>query len=216
VFRSGKLAVLSDRDKGKLSNVKIKTVLDLCSKDEDGTPQENFPNSKIVNIPVPVKDFKETMRRLRNQEMRKGDGVMSLQDIYLGFVEAKEQFGQALKLFTNKDNYPIVVNSSFGKDRVGYFTMLLLSALDIPEDVIRKDYMYSNEYMDFTPMASDVHKLNDDTQEAITVMLHANEALLDLVYKQIRKEYGSVDKYLSNELGFSDNDRDNLKSILLE
>jgi protein-tyrosine phosphatase len=94
--------------------------------------------------------------------------------------------------------------------------MLLLSALDIPEDVIRKDYRYSNEYLDFSPIASDVQKLNDDTQEAITVILHANDALLDLVFKKIRKEYGSIDKYLSHELGFTDKDRENLKSILLE
>jgi protein-tyrosine phosphatase len=216
VFRSGRLVALSDNDRVKLSNVKIKTVLDLCAEDEKGTPQENFPNSKIVNVPISIRNSKTTKCRLRNQEMRRGDGAMFIQDMYLGFLEEKEQFGKALKLFANKDNYPIVVNCSLGKDRVGYFTMLLLSALDIPEDVIRKDYRYSNEYLDFSPIASDVQKLNDDTQEAITVILHANDALLDLVFKKIRKEYGSIDKYLSHELGFTDKDRENLKSILLE
>ena len=217
VFRSGNMASLADKDKVKLSYLEIKTIIDLAGDEEgEATNPKDFPYSNVISIPVEVKGYMQLVDKLKNQEVMKGDGALFLQDLYLHFVEDKEEFGKALKLFADKDNYPIAINSSFGKDRVGFLTILLLSVLDIPEETIIKDYLDSNEYINILPLAPEVHKLNNDTQEAITVMLHANEALVDMVFEQIDKKYGSVDKYLSNELGLTDKERESIKDILLE
>lgn len=216
IFRSGELRALSRNDSIRLKNLKIKTVIDLRGEDEVALAPEKCNGANIISIPIPVRGKDEITRRLEEERMRKGDGLLYMQDIYLRYVtENSEQFGKALKVFLDKANYPILVSCSLGKDRTGFLTAMLLSALDIPEETILSDYMASNEYIDVRHLASMAQELNTDAQETITVLLSANETWLELAFRKIRKEYGSVDRYLSKGLHLSEKERDTLKDIIL-
>lgn len=139
-----------------------------------------------------------------------------MQDTYISYVtDESEQFGKALKVFLDKDNYPILVNCSLGKDRAGFLTAMLLTALDVPEETIMKDYMASNNHIDLRHLAYMARNLNTDAQETITVLLGADETWLDLAFHKIKKEYGSTDKYLSKGLHLTEKERDTLKDIIL-
>ncbi|MCC8095598.1 MAG: tyrosine-protein phosphatase [Tannerellaceae bacterium] len=46
-------------------------------------------------------------------------------------------------------------------------------------------------------------------------MLQTNEAYLDLAFRKIRKEYGSVEKYLLKELNLTEKEIAELKEVLL-
>lgn len=122
-----------------------------------------------------------------------------MQDTYISYVtDNSEQFSKALKVFLDKDNYPILVNCSMGKDRAGFLTAMLLTALDVPEETIMKDYMASNNHIDLRSLAYMARNLNTDAQETITVLLGANETWLDLAFHKIKKEYG-FDRQISVE-----------------
>lgn len=216
IYRSGELRALSRNDTIRLNSLKIKTIIDLRGEDEVALAPEKYAGAKIISIPIPVRDKDLVAQRLEEGRMRKGDGVLFMQDTYLRFVtENSEQFGKALEVFLDKDNYPILVNCSMGKDRVGFLTAMLLAALDIPEETIMKDYIASNSYIDLSHLACMATNLGTDAQETITVLLNANETWLDLAFLKIRKEYGSTDKYLSKGLHLSEKERDTLKDILL-
>lgn len=92
---------------------------------------------------------------------------------------------------------------------------MLLTALDVPEETIMKDYMASNNHIDLRSLAYMARNLNTDAQETITVLLGANETWLDLAFHKIKKEYGSTDKYLSKGLHLTEKERDTLKDIIL-
>ena len=65
--------------------------------------------------------------------MRKGDAGVYMEDEYLQFVtDNTDQFAKVLEQFQNEDNYPILISCSYGKDRTGFLTAMLLAALDIP------------------------------------------------------------------------------------
>lgn len=216
IFRSGELHSLSRNDTIRLDNLKIKTVIDLRGEDEVAVAPDKYTGVNFISIPVPVRDKDLIARRLEEGRIRKGDGLVYMQDTYLRYVtEDSEQFGKALKVFLDKDNYPILVNCSLGKDRAGFLTAMLLTALDVPEETIMKDYMASNNYIDLRHLASMASNLNTDAQETITVLLNANESWLDLAFHKIKKEYGSTDKYLSKGLHLTEKERDTLKDIIL-
>lgn len=154
--------------------------------------------------------------RIQEDRMRKGDGILFMQDTYLQYVtDYSEQYAKALDVFLDKDNYPILINCSMGKDRTGYLTAILLFALGIPEETIIKDYMASNENINIGHLAYMARDLSTNAQETITTLVTVNEGLIDLVLKRIRKDYGSVDKYLSKGLHLTDKKRDALKEIML-
>lgn len=216
VYRSGQLTTLTERDSIRLANLGIKTIIDLRSENEVTASPFRYTHANIVNVPIHINGMDEITNRLKDGHMRKGDGILYMQDVYLQFVTADNPlFAKAMKIFLEEDNYPILINCSMGKDRAGFLTAMLLSALDIPEETIRKDYMASNEYININHLAFLARDLNMDAQETITVLVSANESLMDLVYRKIRKDYGSTDKYLSKGLHLSEKERDTIKDIML-
>lgn len=216
VFRSGELKSLSRNDTIRLDNLNLKTIIDLRGEDETVSAPVKYAGANIISIPIPIKGKEQITQRLKKGRIRKGDGFLYMQDTYISYVtENSEQFGKALKVFLDKDNYPVLVNCSIGKDRAGFLTALLLAALDVPEETIMKDYMASNNHIDLRHLAYMARSLNTDAQETITMLLSANETWLDLAFHKIKKEYGSIDKYLSKGLHLTEKERDTLKDIIL-
>lgn len=216
VFRSGQLSSLSEWDSIRLNNLHIKTVIDLRGNDELAVSPLRYSNANIIHIPIPIKNMDNVVARIQEDRMRKGDGLLFMQDTYLQYVtDYSEQFAKALDVFLEEDNYPILINCSMGKDRTGYLTAMLLFALGIPEETIARDYMASNENINIGHLAYMARDLSTNAQETITTLVTVNEGLIDLVLKRIRKDYGSVDKYLSKGLGLTEKKRNALKDILL-
>jgi protein-tyrosine phosphatase len=215
VFRSGKIGALSARDSVKLSKLGIKTIIDLRTEEEQAASPAGYTKAGIIHIPVST-GFPGMFVRMNEGRVRKGDGIVFMEDLYIQYVEAcKEQFGKALAVFEDKDNYPIAISSSLGKDRVGFLAALLLAALDIPEETILDDYLTTNDFLDLSLYNARVQGLDSDAQQTLTVILSANPTFLDLAFRKIRKEYGSVKEYLTDELHFSERQQNKLKEILL-
>ena len=216
VYRSGKLVPLSYKDSMRLDQLNIKTVINLLDEGDPGLSDYPFCKGQTITIPVGIKNKEVIHDKLISGCIRKGDGFLFMQDAYLSFMEDySESFAEALHLFLEKDNYPILINSEMGKDRTGFMMAMLLSALNIPEETIKKDYLASNDYIDISEIADYAHTMNTDAQETVTLLLSANETIIDLVFRQIRKQYGSIDKYLTNKLHLSHEDRETLKDLLL-
>lgn len=216
VYRSGQLSSLSEWDSIRLNNLHIKTVIDLRGNDEVAAAPLRYSNANIIHIPIPIKNMESVVDRINEDRMRKGDGILFMQDTYLQYVtDYSEQFAKALDVFMDKDNYPILISCSMGKDRTGYLAAMLQFALGLPEETVIKDYMASNENINFAHLAYVARDLSTNAQETITALVTVNEGLIDLVLKRIRKDYGSVDKYLSKGLHLTDKERDTLKDILL-
>jgi protein-tyrosine phosphatase len=217
VFRSGKIGDLSPRDSIKLNKLEIKTIIDLrTEKEQAASPAGYHTEARVIHIPVSNGKWDEILARIDEGRARKGDGVVFMQDLYMHYVEEeKEQFGKALTVFEDRENYPVAISSSLGKDRAGFLTALVLSALDIPEETILNDYLATNDFLGLNRFNARVQGLDPDAQQTLTVILGANPAFLNPALQKIKKEYGSVKEYLTNELHFSERQQNKLKEILL-
>jgi len=216
VYRSGDISNLSFLDSLRLSKLDLKTVIDLRSPEEMAESPLAMSNANVIRIPLSGGNMADILPHLQSGRIRKGDAVVYMQDIYLQFLNNNtEALSEALKVFLDKDNYPILFSCSLGKDGTGVLATLLLSALSIPEEVILQDYMVSNEYIIPGKYAPFAHDLSSDAQEAITVLLSANRSFINPLFQKIKKEYGTTENFLEEALHFSDKDRDKLKDILL-
>lgn len=215
-YRSGAIRRLSERDRLRMNKLGIKTIIDLRTEDEVKASPAVYSGARVVHIPVAV-DMEDIIGRIREGKVRKGDGSLFMQDVYLRFLSPDNAgaFARALQLFVDEDNYPILFHCSLGKDRTGFLAALLLAALDVPEEIILRDYMATNDFVDLKRYASRVQNMDTDAQEALTVLLSANETFLDLAFRKIKKEYGSVARYLEEEMQLTDKQKEKLKDILL-
>lgn len=216
LYRSGELTKLSEWDVLRLNNLRIKTIIDLRSEAEAEDFPIQYTNANIINIPITVGDLNNTFERIRDKRLRKGDGLILMQDLYLQFVEQQSaQFGEALRVLLNEENYPILFNSGLGKDRGGFLSALLLLALDVPESIVMQDYIASNDFLDLKKFGEMVKGLDTEAQETITLLLTANEIYMDIALNKIRKGYGTYQKYLSTELNLTEKEQAELKEIIL-
>lgn len=216
IFRSANLDHLSTLDKYRIDNLDVNTIIDLRTPEEIPHEPTNYPHARRINIPVSAGKIKDAEERIKQGRMKKGDGVLFLQDVYLQFIEKNsEQFALALDLFTDKKNYPILFHCTIGKDRTGFLAALLLAALNVPEETIMKDYLLSKNYININQQASYARDMDTDAQETITTLYSANELYLGVAFKKIKKEHGSIQKYLEETLNFTSKKREKLKEIML-
>lgn len=216
VYRSGDINKRSVLDSLRLTKLGLKTVIDLRSKKEMAEDPLILSDVRVVRTPLTVGDLSDLEPYLLSGRIRKGDAIVYMQDTYLKFLsENTEAFAQALQVFLNKDNYPILFNCTLGKDGSGFLAALLLAALSVPDETIMEDYLASNEYMKINRYTPFARNLSSDSQEAITAILSANESFINPLLFQIRKNHGGMNNFLNTKLGLSDKDQERLKDILL-
>ena len=76
-----------------------------------------------------------------------GDVDQYMQDWYRNFVTDEyslKQYARFLDVLLHVKNGAVVFHSATGEDRTGVGTALLLFALGVPKETIRRDYMRSN------------------------------------------------------------------------
>lgn len=216
LFRSGQLSSLSEWDSIRLDKLGIKTIIDLRTDTEIAASLTKYTRANIIHIPISNARLSDIPLRVASGTIRKGDAVLYMQDLYLQLItDNKEQLAKALDEFQNPDNYPILFSCTLGKDRTGFLAAVLLAAIGVPEETVLRDYMASNEYINLSHLAYLARDLNSDAQEAITAIVSTNESYMDLALKKIQKDYGSVDKYLTQGLGMDEKKRGKLKDVLL-
>lgn len=216
IYRSGCISQYSDRDSIRLLLSGIKTIIDLRPQEEINERPIHFPNVKVISMPILDGNKEDFLERLMENKVRKRDGKIYLEDTYIRFVtECSESYAQVLQIFLDEANYPILLQGTLGKDRVGYLSALLLTMLGVPYDSVLKDYLASNQYIDPSFMSQTVSSLSSDAQETMTTLLLVDESFLDIAYKEIDKQFGSFKGYLEDELDLSAKKQEKLKDILL-
>lgn len=217
VFRSGSLININCIDSLRLANLKLRTIIDLRTNQEKTLYPIEYDETNVVNLPIKNPFYKDIIKNIRAGKMLKGDINIMLQNHYLCFIDNNQnELGAALRVFLNPKNYPILMMDSFGKDRVGVLSALLLYALGIPTETITHDYILSNEYIKKQDFAYLVRGASTEKQEALTTFLSVKEQYINLTFRYIKRKYGSIDRYLVNQLEFTPDLQAKLKDILLK
>ena len=216
IYRSGRIGKLSDRDSLRMLSTGIKTLLDLRTEEEVAQAPIYFPGIQIIHLPIPRGNQEEILTRLRENTIRKGDGLLYMEDTYIRFVSKyTADFARVFPFLLDEKNYPILIHGDLGKDRTGFLASLLLTIVGVPHETVQTDYLDSNRYIDPSFMFGTVSSLSTDAQETMTVLLSVNESFLDAAYREIEKQYGSFENYVDEGLGLSAKKQEKLKDILL-
>ena len=122
------------------------------------------------------------------------------------------------EILLNEDNYPLLYHCTAGKDRTGFATFLLLSALGIDRETIIEDYLSTNRYMDeFAQRHLDrLSQNNEIDTDKIESIFYAKESYLEGALDAIETDYQTVENYLATALNIGEPEIKQLKRILLE
>ncbi len=215
LFRSGNLFAITRQDLQILKNLEIKTVVDLRNEKESRAFPDAFLGFLHFQIPIDTLNTFELQKKIATGTFLKGDALIYMQDSYLYILEQRtRELRQIFDILLDEKNYPILLHDILGKDRIGIISYLILKSLNVSTEDAINDYLLSNEYIDLDEYTKLMSEMPESIQEAMTVIVRADENYIDFAFGQIVKKYGSSDLYFEKALGLTPAKRQKLKKIM--
>ncbi|UQS87292.1 tyrosine-protein phosphatase [Nicoliella spurrieriana] len=219
LIRSAQLNKLTKSDIKKLTE-QYHVAVDVDFRTPKEVAKANDPKIKGVKyVKAPVVSDKENEADIKvfNKDGEKG---MILYYTYFinktGRKEYRKLFNELLKV---PDNKAVLYHCSYGKDRTGFATALILTALGFDKQTIYKDYLLSNKYRSAATKADlAAMKKNGASKKELKNEYYndiVEKQYLDKAYSLAEKKYGSMMGYLKQGLGLTNTDIQKLQSKYL-
>jgi protein-tyrosine phosphatase len=233
VYRSGELHGLSDEDVKKLDALGINAVANFLTEREIRSRGHDRLPEGTREIPLPMETGNLGEMAGVIQEAR-GTGDFSKVPVELNpeihrilVIEGREYYASLLREIADPANRPIVYHCSHGVHRTGTATAILLSALGVPWETIREDYLLSNKYRakEVNRRVGELQLLAADTflvepgqvdMKNIKAFYILEPEYIDASLDEAVKQYGSMENYIREGLGITDKELASLREQLLE
>ncbi len=224
VYRSDSLAELSDADLAFIQRLGVQQIVDFRTGFEKEEDPDRIPEGvRYVERPVDVEGtaVKELFEKISSGDIGDLNAVELMETGNRAFVTDQQHvFGPHLKSLVDPANLPSVAHCTGGKDRAGFAAALTLLALGVPEETVIDDFLLTNVYTaDKIEKYVWMIRLGSFFQtdpEPIRPLLGVERSFIVAAIDQIKADYGTVDNYLREGLGFTDAELQQLRDNLLE
>lgn len=216
VFRTGVICPLDEEGTKKFQSLQVNTWIDFRDSVRYIEPDSALCIKNIYHLPINLITSSRIFEQLGNEKLRRGDANVFMQNLFIDLAEKGiPTYRKMFELLADKKNYPVVLCDKYGKDYVGFAVALLLSALEVPEETIYSDFLFSNRLLDRCSIDIDRDGSTSDTQEAATALMTTQKLQLSCALHHIEAQYGSIQRYLQEELYLTPEKQARLQSILL-
>ena len=225
LMRAERLIGLSDEDWDELARAGLVTVCDLRS-DAERTEHPNAipPGLGVRELNCDVRNdlrADPSLAQLLAADPTARGAEQVMIEIYRRFPRT-----MGLTLSTIVDHLleggaPMLVHCSAGKDRTGFVVAMLLHALEVPEDLIREDYLASRRWPGAHthrgPLEARLGRFipASELASAVDTVLDVRGAYLDAALGALQEEFGSPGRYLEVAAGLDAERIERLRASLL-
>ena len=232
VFRSGELSQLTDDDLVKFESFGVRAIVNFLTEREIAHHgNDRLPNG-VRQIAFPMEagnlgEFANVILEARKTgDFSKVPAEINL-DIHRFLIdEGREYYARFLREVADPANRPLVFHCSHGIHRTGTATAILLSALGVPWDVIRDDYLLSNDLrkeevemrieqlknLGARNRGIPVEDVDPINIEAFYIL---DGSYIDASLDAATQEFGSMHAYIRHGLGLSEEEVLRLRGELL-
>jgi protein-tyrosine phosphatase len=226
LMRADRLIELDERDWMALTRTGLATICDLRSEAERVEhPNRVPPSLQVQELNCEVNNdlrADPSLGRLMFDDPTARGAERVMIEIYRRFPG---YMGATLTRIVTRlleGGAPMLVHCSAGKDRTGFVVAMLLHALEVPDAVIREDYLASRRWPGAVHhRASLTARLGRfmparEVEAAVDTVLDVRDVYLDSAMEALRAEFGSVQSYLEAAAGLDAARIDRLRDRLLE
>lgn len=201
LFRSGNPGMASAADMEWLQTLDLDVVIDFRAQEEKSAEESGFADA-FNWLALPVLEgsmsMNELVPRLRASTRQDMDDFML--QVYRDFpVKHRAAFGEFMKETEKGRN--LLYHCSTGKDRAGFATFLLLSALDVAPETILANYLESNHWNRrlIHGLQARLESLGISPEVAMP-LLEVRAGYLQASLHTIEQEWGNTARFLSEAL----------------
>lgn len=204
IYRSATVDNINNEDILRFRDFGIRTIIDLRAPKEVKKSRKNLKD--IVTLSLPL-DFQQTTReRLKPFLYKKGSEEI-LADIsnklYLDILDAaKPVLRQIMEFLVSGDGTPVLVHCQAGKDRTGIIIALILLALGVDRQLIREDFMKSNDellpYFKKLLLIRKIITFGYFPSKRMLYVITVKERNINSVIERVESHYGGIEEYLAS------------------
>lgn len=233
IYRSGELSSLTDDDVAALEDLEIETVVNFLLPEEiEQNGADRLPEG-VREVPEPIHGDRAAQltmiaqNAIRSAEFEQIPPEMNPEFHRLLLDEGKDQYAALLRQAADPGNRPLVFHCSHGVHRTGTATAVLLSALGVPWETIREDYLRTNEHR-HDEVAETLARIRTKAAETrgvspgeidmtnVEAFYILDGSYIDGSLEQAIADYGSMEGYIRDGLRLTDDEIEALRSQLLE
>lgn len=213
-LRSDRLSALTDSDRAFLHQYGLSLDVDLRTLAERLADPDHIDKEYVRYVDVSI--LSDGLRTAAVDLFEPGTQTFprTMPELYIFFLEnSKPEFARALlDLIDAKDC--ALFHCTNGKDRTGLTAMLLLGAVNVPEDTIVADYEVSQDYV--LPELKAEHEADEEDFGNMLPegAFDSKPEFMQAAIEHIHSKYGSILDYIYS-LGLSDQDIERLKAKFL-
>jgi protein-tyrosine phosphatase len=227
LYRSGVLAYFSDLDHAQLSQLGVRTIVDLRRADERRREPTRWHSQDVLTLTADDESAPASLLRIALRTAQTESSMrQAMIDTYRAMPESLAPQLRMLFESLHRGETPMLVHCAAGKDRTGFAIAVLLEALGVARALVMQDYLYTNEAVDLEqfvlahhPVArrpearSPLRQLPADIRHAL---LGAHAQYLQAALAAVDSSYGCVPGYLQQRLGVDGLQLEQIRSVLLE
>lgn len=231
LYRSELLLDLGPRDLATLAGLDIGLVCDLRSPGERSKLSNEWPTGAPYELLA--LDLGSSLSAVQPDKWSRklADPKFDAQRAHAALAENYRRMpasyaGDLRALFdrlTRPDARAVLVHCAAGKDRTGFVSAMLLTALGVPHDTIVEDYLATNGRYSFDRLVSTrlrlvlhVDTLPEHADPALRVLASVRPEFLAAAFEVLEKKYGGAQRYLEDICDLSSERREQLQAALLE
>ena len=224
-YRGAGLAYFGEEELEEFRKLKIKTIMDLRSLIEITTiPDPAIEGATFIQHNGLAVEGSEDID-WSPAGMRKIGGAAEKQlEQIRGYYKTIAFSNEAYRIMMKEiweRHVPIYFHCMTGKDRTGVGAMIILMALGVKEEEIRKDYLLSNLYRKeiLEESLADIKeeaKDHPELKKLITIQDGVLEETFDTVMNTILERYENTDTYLEKEYSLDAEKRQKMRDFYLE
>ncbi|WP_099221641.1 tyrosine-protein phosphatase [Listeria costaricensis] len=227
LIRSAEMYKMTGNDIKKLTDTyNLKKVVDFRTDSEvkakpdppiEGVENIHDPIMKDTGVSTSTEDFMANLMTMDNPE----DYLVEANKSFIDDEFSRNGYKEFFKQLLNNEDGAVLWHCTAGKDRAGFGTALVLSALGVDRETVMDDYMLSNKYRADENQKSldEVAKATNNNQKAVDAMeamMDVREVYLDAAFDEMDAKYGSTEGYLKDGLGLTQADIEQLQEMYLE
>ena len=214
VFRGDALSQLTPSDVERLDRLGLRTVVDFRRPGEVllagpdrlpyGVEFASLPVSGDLGAIYELIASGDHERQWR--ELGDGRAASFMVEMNRSFVTDTRQrgaFGAALRLLCAPGRLPLLYHCTGGKDRTGWMTAVVLTALGVPRELVLRDYLLSNDFhrTGYQKLRFDLVKTGIVADpELLRPILEQSPTYLGAAFEEADRRYGSFGRFLTRGL----------------
>ncbi|MGD3111613.1 tyrosine-protein phosphatase [Streptomyces sp. YGL11-2] len=212
LYRADDLHALTDADLAKLQRLGIRTDFDLRTPGERATAPDRVPaGARYVAADAfgghGTGRLPAAARTVERMMIRSHRGLVA-------DPPALDAYRSLFRHANDPGSHALAYHCDRGKDRTGWATAALLTALGVDRDTVMRDYLATNDYLAANNAAA-LAEQPAAVAARLKPLLDCRAAYLNACFDQVTARFGTFDGYLRDGLGLNDQDLERLREALL-